>query len=171
MNCHECNAEITDRMNFCTDCGTNLHESFGTNLNRRGQNDQPNLKTRTFKCNKIDFEGKVTRFQGWLRSEGFETQKFNAEDGKILIQAQKPGIWRKVVGMSTATNILLSQNKGKMIVEIGLGRWYDKIAGGVIGRLWTPYLWAPAAYGAFEQWTLPDKLFAYFNEGEQEVTA
>lgn len=166
MNCQECNAEISNKMRFCTNCGTNLNASFGTDQNRRGQNDQPNFKTRSFKCNKPEFAGKIDTLQNWLTDQGFETQKFNADDGKTLIQAQKPGMWRKAVGMSTAANILLSQNKGKLIVEIGQGRWLDKAAGGLLARMLNPLFLLPAGYGALEQWQFPTKIFEFFSDSD-----
>lgn len=162
MNCSECGSDINQSMRFCTNCGAKLHQSgFGTEQNRRGQSAETNYKTRRFDCKKGEFENKVSGLQSWFAEKHYEVQRLLTEDGKQLIQASKRGQWRKLVGMSTATNVLLSHHNNKLTVEIGEGQWLDKAAGGLLGTIVNPLFLVPAGFGALEQWQLPDKVFAH----------
>ena len=78
-----------------------------------------------------------------------------AGGGATLLQVKKPGGWRNFLGMSTSLNVLLSLTNDDLSVEIGEGKWLDKV---VVGTLSLLVLWPLipfAAYGAWQQANLP----------------
>src|SRR6266849_2292159 len=89
-------------------------------------------QSRSFSCPRSRFQNLLLSTEGWLASEGFKHQQLQTEDGGILVQIEKAGRWRKVVGMSTALNIVFHQVDNTVNVEIGTGRWIDKAAVGTV---------------------------------------
>lgn len=97
----------------------------------------------------------------WLESQNFETQQMNTNDHSLLLQVKKRGGWRDIVGMATSLNVIFSQSDDTLTVQIGAGKWIDKIvAGGVSMFLFAP-LAITAGVGAWQQMQLPDKIFDF----------
>lgn len=169
MHCSNCGADINATMRFCTSCGEMLNQAgFGTSQDRRGQTSTTS-KTKRFSCSAESYDVLVEKVQNWLAGQHFLVQKLTTSDGKQVIQAQKDGLWRKAVGMATATNIVMAQHDSKVTVEIGSGQWLDKAAGGLLGTIINPLFLVPAGFGAWEQWQLPDRIFAYIDSLEGEL--
>ncbi len=173
MFCPKCGAETTDVMNFCGSCGTALNA--GKNQtghtqergNRRGQQlgaAGAVNKTRRFESPKSDLGGILDDFEDWLRSNNYETQRMTTEEKKVVVQARRPGEWRKLVGMATATNVVFNQSKGSLVVEVGAGQWLDKAPWVLIGAFVALPLALPAGIGAWEQWRHPDYIFEYLSD-------
>src|SRR5436309_663041 len=93
---------------------------------------------RTFAAGELHMQDLVTALSGWLATEGFQTQALRADDGASVLQVEKRGGWRKAVGMSTALNVVLRLVDGRLMVEIGAGRWMDKAAVGTVSMF---FLW------------------------------
>jgi len=79
------------------------------------------------------------------------------------VQVSKRGSWRKVIGMSTALNVLLDHDGTALTVEIGAGRWIDKAAAGSVSLFLWP-LAVTAAIGAWNQTKMPEKVFSFINQ-------
>ena len=116
-------------------------------------------QSRSFPCPPQRYEKLLAAIQEWLASEKFECQRLKTEDGGQLLQIQKIGGWRKVVGMSTALNIVFRQVENTVNVEIGAGRWIDKAAVGTVSLFILWPLAFSAAFGAWQQMKMPSRVF------------
>jgi hypothetical protein len=98
--------------------------------------------------------------ENWLRGQSFNLQDLKTEEGATLIQIQQQGGWRKLVGMEVALNIVLHQHEEELTVEIGAGRWYDKVSVGVVSLFG---LWPLAITTAIGVWSqqkkMPERIF------------
>lgn len=116
-------------------------------------------QSRSFRCPPERYEKLLSAIQNWLVGENFECQRLTTEDGGQLLQIQKRGGWRKVVGMSTALNIVFRQLENSVNVEIGEGRWIDKAAVGTVSLFVLWPLAFTAAIGAWGQMKMPGRVF------------
>ena len=119
-------------------------------------------QSRSFLCPSQRYEKLLSAIQDWLVSEDFECQRLTTEDGGQLLQVQKKGGWRKIVGMSTAVNIVFKQLENTVNVEVGAGRWFDKAVVGAVGTAIIAWpLAVTAAFGAWQQLLMPSHVFEH----------
>lgn len=122
-------------------------------------------QSRSFSCKLSRFNTLIYKTQNWLTGEGFRCQKLIIPDGGTLIQIEKIGDWRKVVGMSTALSIIFHQVGSTVNVEIGEARWVDKAVVGGIG--WFVIFWPLAitsSIGVWQQAKMPERIFRHIAE-------
>ena len=122
------------------------------------------MQSRSFQCPISLFQELIRAAQAWLSAEGFKCQRLQMEDGGIVIQIEKGGGWRKVLGMSTAVHIVFHQVENTVNVEIGSGRWLDKAASGALSLIILWPLAITAGIGAWQQMKLPGRVFGYLAE-------
>ncbi len=122
------------------------------------------VQSRSFLCPLSLFQELVRATQSWLSAEGFKCQRLQMEDGGIVIQIEKVGGWRKVVGMSTAVHIVFHQIENMVNVEIGNGRWLDKAGAGMLSAIILWPLAITAGIGVWQQMKLPERVFGYLAE-------
>ena len=122
------------------------------------------MQSRSFNCPIALFPELTRAVQGWLSAEGFTCQRLQMEDGGIVIQIEKAGEWRKVLGMSTAIHIVFHEAENMLTVEIGQGRWLDKAAAGMLSIIVLLPLAITAGVGAWQQLKLPKRIFGYITE-------
>ena len=122
------------------------------------------MQSRSFLCPISIFLDLVGTLQNRLSAGGFEFQRFQMEDGGIVLQIEKVGGWRKVVGMSTAIHIVFHQIENMVNVEIGNGRWLDKAAAGLLSTIILWPLAITAGIGAWKQMKLPERIYGYIAE-------
>ncbi len=118
-------------------------------------------KMQSFHCPYSLYQDLILSTQNWLGGEGFKHQKLMREDGGTLIQIEKQGGWKKLIGMSTALNIVFRQVDNTVNVEIGEGRWADKA---IVGTISLVVLWplaVTAGFGAWQQAKMPERIFAH----------
>ncbi len=101
--------------------------------------------------------------QKWLEESGFKQQRLTTEDGGTLIQIEKIGGWKKLVGMSTALNIIMHQVENTVNVQIGAGRWADKAVVGAVSMVVLWPLAVTAGFGAWQQAKMPERIFGYID--------
>lgn len=120
-------------------------------------------ETRTFQAPEIDLSDLASNLGDWYRSQRFEVQLLDVHGGGILVQASKGG-WRNVVGMSSALNVVLSQDGSTLSVEVGAGKWLDKAAVGAVSLavLWP--LAIAAAWGTWKQSQLPKQTYDFIQQ-------
>jgi|TARA_B100001964_G_scaffold185943_1_gene206426 hypothetical protein len=122
------------------------------------------MQSRYFPCTTEKFYGLLADLRNWLISQNFNCQQLTTEDGGTLLQVAKKGGWRKIVGQSTALNIVLHQSSNNIIVEIGAGRWFDKAAVGTVSMFVLWPLAFTAGFGAWLQMKFPNKIYQYVSE-------
>ncbi len=92
-----------------------------------------------------------------------EAQVFTDKNASI-IQARETSDLKKLSGMNLAITIKIDLNEGHLKVEIGQGKWLDKV-GGTTAAL---FLFAPllitTAIGTYKQVKLPMQLFSIIEQ-------
>jgi len=118
-------------------------------------------QSKSFSCRSERFPELVGAVRAWLETQNFNCQKLTTEDGGTLIQIEKSGGWRKLIGMSTALNIIFRQVENTVNIEIGAGRWLDKAAAGAVSLVLLWPLALTAGIGAWQQTQMPEKIYQY----------
>jgi hypothetical protein len=98
----------------------------------------------------------------WFRMQGFEWRTFGDPNGRYSLQIRKVGVGRSIFGLNYALSVTFSpQENGKTLVELGGADWTDKIISGAIGVFLVWPLMFTAAYGAWQQSELDDKVWSF----------
>jgi hypothetical protein len=119
------------------------------------------IQSKSFPCPSERFSELLTSTRNWLSGESFKCQKLQTQDGGTLLQIEKVGGWRKLVGMSTALNIVFHQVGNTVNVEIGAGRWIDKATTGAVAYFILWPLALTAGIGAWQQLKMPERVFEH----------
>lgn len=121
-------------------------------------------ESRVFYASGIDQKDLAGMVSGWLQINDFNSQIVDLPDGKVAVQARQPESWRSLLGMSSALNITFTKRGNDLIVETDAGKWADKIAVGAVGAFILHPLLITAAYGAWKQSQLPDRIFGVIEQ-------
>ncbi len=116
-------------------------------------------ETRTFYAPDIDQGDVARKVSSWLVLHDFEARIVDLPDGRKTVQARQPKSWRYILGMSSALNITLGTEGGKLVVETDAGQWAEKVAVGAVGVFILHPLLITMAYGTWKQMQLPEKVF------------
>jgi hypothetical protein len=117
------------------------------------------LRTERFQAPGVDVHRLADNVKGWFESQKLET--LIREDGsRVLVQSRSSSFVRKV-GAGAALSVLLSTEGDQLVVEIGGGKWADKVAVAGVGALLIPAALIPAAIGGYKQATLPRRTLTY----------
>jgi hypothetical protein len=114
---------------------------------------------RTFHAPGIDQGDVARKVSSWLVLHDFEARIVDLPDGRTTVQARQPKSWRYILGMSSALNITISTEEGKLVVETDAGQWAEKVAVGAVGVFILHPLLITMAYGTWKQMQLPEKVF------------
>lgn len=120
-------------------------------------------ETRNFYAPNLHLDSLISALSDWYRAQNFNVQQLDVHGGGVLIQASKGG-WRNIVGMASALNVVLSQNGADLKVEIGAGKWMDKVGAGAVSLLVLWPLAVTAAWGAWQQSQLPKHTFEFIQQ-------
>lgn len=118
---------------------------------------------RSYNAPNLDLNALTTALTGWLRSQKFDGQVLGLSDG-VQVQARQTEGWRKLSGASAAMNVTMRKLGDALNVEIGAGQWGDKAAAGAVGMFLLWPLAFTAAYGAWQQNKLPDRILAFIDQ-------
>lgn len=88
------------------------------------------------------------------------------ENDAVLIQAVKEGNWRRLLGIQTATSVIVEAGDAVTTVKIGAGKWLEKAVTGAVGLIWFPPLAITTGLGAYQQSQLPNKIFRVVKQFE-----
>ena len=121
-------------------------------------------ESRTFYASGIDQKDLARMVSGWLQINDFKSQIVDLPEGIVAVQARQPESWRSILGMSSALNITFTKRGSDLIVETDAGKWADKIAVGAVGAFILHPLLITAAYGAWKQSQLPDRVFGVIEQ-------
>ena len=84
----------------------------------------------------------------------------------IVVQArEKPGVTlKKIVGMAMAITVTLNLPDSKhLAVEVGNGKWADKVISGGLLMFLTPWFLVPATIGAVKQGRMPEQILDFIS--------
>jgi hypothetical protein len=177
MFCSQCGKENVGSAKFCTMCGVALADSSTLRgqqpsatvyqrSGRRGESDTGGhrMKTRKFSCTPDQYAELIRDLNNWLLSKNFNCQQISTEDNGIALQIVKKGKWRNLIGMSSALNIVLHQTPHAVVVEIGAGKWIDKIIAGSVSAavLWP--IGIAASIGIVQQMNLPKEIYQFIED-------
>ena len=107
----------------------------------------------------------------FLKDKKMVTQKMEAPDA-IIVQGKQEEQWKKLTGMASALTVQIKMfGEDTVNVEVGNGKWTDKLGAGAVGMIAFAPLAFTAAFGAWNQKKLPEEIFArieqhIFNRGE-----
>ena len=92
--------------------------------------------------------------------KSLETEGVSCGEDSYFIQARAREDWKKFLGLDQAIQVRLTLYDRNLTVDVGAGKWLDKLGGAVVGRLLFPPLLITSAIGAVEQGLLPGELFS-----------
>jgi len=116
-------------------------------------------KLTRFNAPGLDVTRLAQNLRGWYESQKLEAQ--TATDGARVIVQCRSKTWARRLGAGAALTVVLTADGDELTVEIGGGKWMDKVAAaGVAWFIAWPAL-IPAAMGGYKQATLPSKTLQY----------
>ncbi|MBR6470876.1 MAG: zinc ribbon domain-containing protein [Victivallales bacterium] len=96
----------------------------------------------------------------FLQSKKMTTQKVNGAN-EWLVQGKEEATWKTVTGMSSALTVKITQlGEDSVNVEVGNGKWADKLGAGAAGMILFAPLAFTAAWGAWKQKSLLKEVLA-----------
>lgn len=81
-----------------------------------------------------------------------------------FVQAKGEDGWKKIAGLDLATQVQIVQVQSMITVEVGSGKWSDKLGAGAVGMVLFAPLAATAAFGAVKQKKLPSEIFEFIEQ-------
>ncbi len=100
--------------------------------------------------------------EDFLRTQKhLETEGVAQSETSYFIQARQTEGWKKFVGMDQAIQVRLSVYGGILTVDLGAGRWVDKLGAATLGYIIFSPLLLTAAIGTIGQQRLPQEIFDF----------
>ena len=100
--------------------------------------------------------------ENFLREQkGLETEGVAQSETSYFIQARQTEGWKAFVGMDRAIQVRLSVYKDMLTVDLGAGRWVDKLGAATVGYIIFAPLLITAVIGAIGQQKLPQEIFDF----------
>lgn len=104
--------------------------------------------------------GVAYALERFLREEkSLEAEGVSVGEDSYFIQARVREDWKKFVGLDQAVQIRLTRYGTSLTVDVGAGKWADKLGGALVGRLLFAPLLVTSAIGAVMQGLLPGEVF------------
>src|SRR5262249_52353571 len=125
--CPQCRTEIEAEAKFCRNCGAAL-EATKAEPPATEFPTIPGSKSGRYALADEENPRLITDVRRWLESQDFDTQEVGTDDNGLLLQIKKRGSWRNFVGMATSLNVVFYQSNDTLNVQIGAGKWIDKVA-------------------------------------------
>ena len=98
--------------------------------------------------------------ENFLRDEkGLMVEGFASANG-YLIQAKETSTWKKLTGLGNALQVQIVPCEAReVLVNVGMGKWVDKVGAAAVGALFFAPLLVTSAFGVYKQNKLPDEIF------------
>ena len=109
----------------------------------------------------IDATSVGKEVENFLRSDkNLTTEGTKTPDG-YFVQAKEPegSGWKQLAGMTMAIQVQIVEISDTITVNIGNGKWSDKVGAGAVGVVLFAPLAVTAAVGAYNQKKLPGEIF------------
>lgn len=97
----------------------------------------------------------------FVRNKNMEAEGVFQGESAYFIQARQREDWKKFAGLDKAVQIRLTVHQGSLTVDVGAGRWVDKLGAAAVGYLLFAPLLITAAIGAIDQEQLPRDVFDF----------
>lgn len=97
----------------------------------------------------------------FVRQKNMEAEGVFRGEDSYFIQARQQKEWKKLAGMDKAVQVRLTVSQGSLTVDVGAGRWVDKLGAAAVGYLFFAPLLITAAIGALGQELLPRDIFDF----------
>ena len=99
---------------------------------------------------------------GYLSSDhNMYAEGTTTPEGYFLQAKSQDSGWKKLAGMSKATQVQIIASGDLITVSLGSGEWSDKVGAGVVGAIVFAPLMFTAAFGAWQQKELVDQIFNF----------
>lgn len=111
---------------------------------------------------RLTLEDVAQALEDFLRTQKrMEVEGVNQSETSYFIQARQTESWKKFIGMDQAIQVRLSVYDGMLTVDLGAGRWVDKLGAATVGYIVFAPLLVTAALGAIAQDQLPQEIFDF----------
>jgi len=110
----------------------------------------------------FDTNGLAKTLENSFTAEGYQVQEIGSGND-IAVQIKKESTGRAIVGMQQAITVRMQKTGDMTKVSVGQAKWADKAGVEVIGAIAFWPLMIPATYGAYKQYTLPQKVLNVVN--------
>ena len=114
----------------------------------------------------IDASSVGKEVENFLRSnKNLTTEGTKTPDG-YFVQAKEPegSGWKQLAGMTMAIQVQVVELSDTITVNIGNGKWSDKVGAGAVGVVLFAPLAVTAAVGAYNQKKLPGEIFDHIEK-------
>lgn len=121
-------------------------------------------------CDGVTLKTIAIVVEQFLKDKKMTTQKIESPD-TIIVQGKQEESWKTLTGMSVALSVQIKMfGEDTVNVEVGKGKWADKLGAGAAGMFVFAPLALTAALGAWNQKKLPEEIFSrievhIFNRG------
>ena len=114
----------------------------------------------------IDASSVGREVENFLRgTKNLTTEGTKTPDGYFVQAKEQEGSsWKKLAGMTMATQVQIIEISDTITVNIGNGQWSDKIGAGAVGMVLFAPLAVTAAVGAYNQKKLPNEIFEHIEK-------
>ena len=104
--------------------------------------------------------GMAAEIKDLLKAKDLQVQCFEMKDGDYLIQGRSTDWkWMQLIGGDRAITVKAASAGGeKVLLEVGEGKWLDKVSGALIGWYFTWPVMLYTAVNTYRQVTLPKKI-------------
>lgn len=123
------------------------------------------MMTRVYTLKKGEtMKDAARKIKNFLNDDMMNVQCVETTDGTILIQAKENIITvLKLIGCDRAITVkLTSMGDNRIMIEMGEGKWMDKIVGGLAGFVFWPAFFT-TAFTMYNQATLPQEIMRCLN--------
>lgn len=111
---------------------------------------------------KLTLEDVAYALEDFLRTQKrLETEGVAQSETSYFIQARQTEGWKTFLGMDQAIQVRLSVYGDMLTVDLGAGRWVDKLGAATVGCIVFAPLLITAVIGAVGQQKLPQEIFDF----------
>lgn len=105
-------------------------------------------------------EGMAAAVERLLRANSMNVQKLELKNDSFILQAREhDGKLLQIVGADVAITVKMRIRSGNtVIVEVGEGKWLDKLGGLAVSWFFTWIALPATIMGAYNQFRLPEKI-------------
>ena len=114
----------------------------------------------------IDANAVGKEVENFLRTNKNLTAEGTTTPDGYFVQAKEPegSGWKTLAGMTMAIQVQIVEINDTITVNIGNGKWSDKIGAGAVGMVLFAPLAVTAAVGAYNQKKLPSEIFEHIEQ-------